>query len=673
MTGSDLLVGLAGNPNSGKTTLFNALTGLHQHTGNWPGVTVEKKEGVCQIGDRRAKVVDLPGIYGLTAGSLDEAVARRFIVEEAPDVVVVVVDATVLDRGLYLLAQVRELGARTVLAVNMMDAAREKGLEVGIGALGALLRVPVVPLTASRGEGLGELKAAMAEAASGPIEPLHLSYGEDLDGLLDRLGGRIAPAEWPGMPPRWVAAKMLEEDPEVLARLDRLEGGRALRREAAEEAARLCMRVGLCDLHEMMAERRHGFAQGVMVEAVRDYSMQRRIDWSNRLDALLTHRLLGLPVFLFIVYVAFQLVFTLGNPLAGLLHGAFGWIGAALEDALLVVNAPAWVASLVNGGLISGVGSVVAFLPNILLLFFFISMLEDSGYMARAAFLVDRVMHGMGLHGKSFLPMALGFGCNVPAVMGTRILETPRDRILTILVIPFMSCAARLPIYTLFAGVFFKKHQGLVVLSLYMVGVLLAFASAQIFQRFFFRGTPAPLVMELPPYRRPALRGALFHMWTRGRLFLKKAGTVIFAGVLVIWVLSSMPPGVPYGSADSWAGRIGDAVAPALAPAGFGFHQAAVALLAGILAKEIVVGTLGTLMAPLPLEEALPLHFGPLAAYAFMLMSLLYIPCLSTIAVIRREAGARWAVAAILWTSALGWLVGVGFYQGAMAIQRMIS
>ena len=673
MTGPRLLVGLAGNPNSGKTTLFNALTGLRQHTGNWPGVTVEKKEGAFDLADASASVVDLPGIYGLTAGSLDEKIARDFIINERPDLVVVVADATILDRGLYLLAQVRELGARAVLAVNMMDAAEEKGLKVDIGALGGLLRVPVVPLVARRGEGLEALKSAILEAARQPVEPLNLSYGEDLDGLLDRLAGRFPPEQWPGMPARWVAAKVLEEDPEVLERLAGTEGGGAARAEATDSAVKLCLRMGYADLHEVMAERRHGFAQGVLAESVRDYSMQKRIDWSNRLDAFLTHRWLGLPAFFLIVFAAFQLVFTLGNPLSNLLHAAFAWGGAELENILLGMNAPAWAASLVNGGIVMGVGSVIAFLPNILLLFFFISLLEASGYMARAAFIMDRVMHGMGLHGKSFLPMALGFGCNVPAVMGTRILENPRDRLLTILVIPFMSCAARLPIYTLFAGVFFRKHQGLVVLSLYLTGALLAFASARLFQRFFFRGNPAPLVMELPPYRRPSMRGALYHMWTRGRLFLKKAGTVIFAGVLVIWALCSLPPGVPYGSPESWAGRLGDALAPMLAPAGFGFHQAAVALLFGIFAKEIVVGTLGTLMAPLPLQEALPLHFTALSAYAFMLMSLLYIPCLSTIAVIRREAGWRWALAAVFWTCLLGWLVGVAFYQGATLIQRTIG
>lgn len=673
MTRPDLLVGLAGNPNSGKTTLFNALTGLHQHTGNWPGVTVEKKEGTFPLGGRNARMVDLPGIYGLTAGSLDEKVARDFIIHEQPDVVVVVADATVLDRGLYLLAQVRELGVRTVLAVNMMDAAGEKGLRVDLDALRGLLRLPVVPLVAREERGVEELKRAMLEAAGGPAEPLHLSYGEDLDGLLDRLAERFPPERWPGMPSRWVAAKVLEEDPIVLARLEGTEGGPAVRAGAVDEAVKLCMRMGYADLHEVMAERRHGFARGVLAEAVRDYSMQRRIDWSNRLDDLLTHRWLGLPVFLLIIYAAFQLVFTLGNPLSNLLRAGFTWTGSTAESALLGLDAPSWAASLVNGGIIMGAGSVIAFLPNILLLFLFISLLEASGYMSRAAFLMDRVMHGMGLHGKSFLPMALGFGCNVPAVMGTRILESPRDRLLTIFVIPFMSCAARLPIYTLFAGVFFQRHQGLIVLSLYLVGVLLAFASARLFQRFLFRGTPAPLVMELPPYRRPSLRGALYHMWTRGRLFLKKAGTVIVAGVLVIWALSSLPPGVAYGSAESWAGRIGDFLAPTLAPAGFGFHQAVVALLFGILAKEIVVGTLATLMAPLPLQEALPLHFTALSAYAFMLMSLLYIPCLSTIAVIRREAGWRWALAAVAWTCLLGWLAGVVFFQGASLIQRLLG
>ena len=665
MTRRSCLVGLAGNPNSGKTTLFNALTGMKQHTGNWPGVTVEKKSGLWETADFIAEVVDLPGIYGLSAQSVDERVARDFILKERPDLLIVVADVQVLDRGLYLLSQLREAGVPCVLAVNHMDAAGEKGLEVDFRALEHILAVPVAPLVASKGQGIATLQKAVSAGLERRPNPLRIPLSEDVEPFVARLENELDPAEWPGVPLRWAALKILEEDADVLDHLGRCEKGSRVRADLVERAVKLCALLGYRDLPEIMAERRYGWVHGVMAEVVRDYSVQRKIDWTNRLDSLLAHRWLGLPIFLFMVYLSFQLVFTLGNPLASVLRRGFDAAAAGVSRLALAWNLPLWAASLLGNGILGGVGSVLTFLPNIMLLFFFIALLEDSGYMARAAFLMDRLMHGMGLHGKSFLPMVLGFGCNVPAVMGTRILDSRGDRLLTLLVIPFMSCAARLPIYTLFAGIFFKRHQGLVVFSLYLVGVVLAFLSARLLQRFVLKGPPSPLIMELPPYHRPSLRGALFHMWGRGRMFVKKAGTVIFLGVVLVWILGSLPPGVGYGAPDSLIGRLGAALAPLLAPAGFAFPSAAVALLSGIFAKEIVVGTLGALMAPVPLDQALPRLFTPLSAYAFMLMALLYIPCLSTVAVIRREAGMRWALFVSGYTLLLGWLVGTGFYQAA--------
>jgi len=365
------------------------------------------------------------------------------------------------------------------------------------------------------------------------------------------------------------------------------------------------------------------------------------------------------------MYLLFQLVFTLGSPLADLIDGFFGRLAENAEVFFEKQNLPSWVGSLVSDGIISGVGSVLVFLPNIMLLFLGISILEDSGYLARAAFVMDRFMHALGLHGKSFIPMLLGFGCNIPGIMATRTLESRKDRILTILVNPLMSCSARLPVYTLFASAFFPKNQGLVVFSLYLLGIVLAIFVAKVFKHMFFKGEVAPLVMELPPYRVPTLRNVLLSMWTRSSLFIKKAGTIIFLGVVLVWILSSLPLGVEYAGENSLIGRLGKILAPLFKPAGFGFWQAGVALLFGILAKEVVVGTLGTLYGASEegLKEVLLEQFTPLSAYAFLIMTLIYIPCLASIATIKRETNWRWTTLAVSYSLILGWVLSVLFYQ----------
>ncbi len=397
----------------------------------------------------------------------------------------------------------------------------------------------------------------------------------------------------------------------------------------------------------------------------RHLGVEQRHQISDRIDRVVTNKLLGIPIFLGLMWFSFQLVFTLGAPLAGFIDSFFGWFGGAVSGVLEAVGSPEWFSSLIADGIISGVGSVLVFLPNILLLFLIIAILEDSGYMARSAFVMDRLMHALGLHGKSFIPMILGFGCNIPGIMATRTLESEKDRILTVLVNPLMSCSARLPIYPLFAGAFFVQRQGLVVFSLYLMGIVLAILVARVFKSIFFKHEVAPLIMELPPYRLPQVKGVLIHMWERGSLFLKKAGTIIIAGVMLIWVLAYFPLDAEYASAQSLIGRLGSFIAPVLKPAGFGFPQAAVALLFGILAKEVVVGTLGTLYGGegVALKGALLQYFTPLSAYAFMVMSLIYIPCLAAIATIKRETNWKWTGLAVGYSLVLGWVVAGLIYQ----------
>jgi ferrous iron transport protein B len=656
-----ITIALAGNPNSGKTTVFNALTGSHQRTGNWPGVTVERKEGEYRLGDIRVNVVDLPGSYGLSAYSIDERIARDYLVTENPDVVVTIVDASNLERNLYLVIQLLELGQNVVVCLNMMDLARKSGMEIDPERLSELLGVPVVPTVAHKGEGIEELRKVISESAEGgdsKRSPRAVNYGEELEETIGEIERILSPVETP-YPLRFMAIKLLEDDPDMGELLTD-----GMRREIGQILSDLEKKLGE-DPETLIAERRYGFIHGLVRECLRRRpSLEGKITFSDRLDKIVTNRFLGIPIFLLFMWLTFQLVFRLGNPIADLVDAGFGWLGGWSGSVLESIGAPVWLRSLISDGLIAGVGSVLVFLPNILLLFLIFAFLEDSGYMARAAFVMDRVMHALGLHGKSFIPMLLGFGCNVPAIMGTRILESRKDRILTILVNPLMSCSARLPIYTLFAGIFFARHQGLVVFSLYLMGIILAILVARIFKSLFFKEEVAPFIMELPPYRMPIPKNVLFLMWTRSSMFLRKAGTVILAGVILIWLLAYLPPGVEYGSAQSLIGRLGHVFAPMLAPSGFGFWQAAVALIFGIIAKEVVVGTLGTLYGGEEhLSTALAGSFTPLSAYAFMVMSLIYIPCIATIAVIKREAGWRWTGLAVGYSLMLGWLVAVIVYQ----------
>ncbi|MEQ2129656.1 ferrous iron transport protein B [Caldanaerobacter subterraneus KAk] len=662
----ELVVALAGNPNSGKTSLFNELTGSRQHVGNWPGVTVEKKEGMLKFEGVNFKVVDLPGTYSLGAYTEDEVIARNFIIYDKPDVVINVVDATNLERNLYLTMQLLEMNANLVIALNMSDEAKAKGIEIDKDKLSQILKVPVVMTVATKGEGVKELLENVLKAVEFKGERYRIDYGKELEEGISELESLIKEDEELSKKffPRWLAIKFIENDENIMKEFSH--------KTALMEKVKLIQKKleGIFgeDAEVVVADKRYGVISGIVKECVKKRSTpEERYTLSDRIDRIVTNKYLGIPIFLVAMWAVFEFTFALGNPLSDWIEMFFDWLGEVTASWLLSIAAPDILISFIRDGIIAGVGSVLVFIPPIFLLFFAISVLEDSGYMARAAYVMDRFMTALGLHGKSFIPMLIGFGCNVPGIMATRTLENKEDRLVTILVNPLMSCAARLPVYVLFAGAFFEAHQGIVVFSIYLLGIVLAVIMAKIFKKFLFKGKTAPFVMELPPYRVPTLKGLLIHMWERGSLFVRKAGTIILGVVVLVWILSSLPAGVEYASAESYIGRLGSAVAPILKPAGFGTWEAASALIFGILAKETVVGTLGVVYGAEgdALVEAIKQHFTPLSAYAFMVMTLIYIPCVATIAAIRRETNSwKWTFFAIGYTLVLGWLMAVLVYQG---------
>ncbi|MGD9497659.1 MAG: ferrous iron transport protein B [Armatimonadota bacterium] len=680
---ADVVLALAGNPNSGKTTVFNAITGAHQHVGNYPGVTVEKKEGRRRVGEAMVHVVDLPGTYSLTAYSLEEVVARNFVINERPDVVVDIVDASNLERNLYLTIQFIELGVPVVVALNMVDMAEARGRHIDVALLSELLGVPIVPTVACRGEGIEELLRVAIDTARQRRVPLReVTYGRELESHIAEIAQLITQAGGiPGLPARWVAIKLLEDDQQVGSVVaERFADAAALLERVSRVRAHLEAVIG-DDAELALADRRYGFINGACTQATTT-SAQRRIDWSETIDTVVTSRPLGIPIFLALMWAMFELVFRLGAPPMAWLEGAFGWLGAQVATVL----PDGVLESLIVDGIIGGVGGVLLFVPQIMLLFLAISLLEDTGYMSRAAFVVDKLMHYIGLHGKSFIPMLIGFGCTVPAIMATRTLESRRDRLTTMLIAPLMSCGARLPVYVLLAGAFFPPATaGKVIFSIYLLGVLLAALMARVFRSTLLRGPMTPFVMELPPYRMPTLRGTLLHMWERSWAYARKAGTVILAASVVMWALLTWPEPPPEAGASDLppiahtaAGRMGRAIEPLLRPLGFDW-KISISLIGGLAAKEIVVATLATTYAigedeageGTALTRALRADptLSPLVAYALMAFVLIYPPCVAAMTMLWRESGSwKWLTVAVAYTLSLAWLVSLLIYQGGRAL-----
>lgn len=650
------VIAIAGNPNSGKTALFNAMTGARQHVGNWPGVTVEKKEGRVTRGDKSVLVVDLPGTYSLGSQALDETIVRDFITHERPDAVINVVDSTNLERNLYLTIQLLDMGVPIVMALNMFDEAKALGLDIDVEGLSKSLGVKVVPTVAVRGQGIGELlDTAFAAISAQSTRGDWLTQGNQSEHSVES-NASIRPGQAVGLnSPVELSSMGRPHDP------SELHGSAELHCSA--------------EPHDLATERRYKLAAEIVQSVVKTATDCPAESPSQRIDRVVLNPWLAYPIFFGVVWAMFQFTFSLSAPVAGWLGGAIGAFGGWVARAMGIAGAPEVVVAFLVDGIIAGLGALLEFAPPIFLLFFAISFLEDIGYMARAALISDRLMSAVGLHGKAFIPMILGFGCNVTGILAARSLDSRRDRLVSILVNPLISCSARLPVYVLFAGAFFPERRGLVVFSLYALGVVLAALVAKVLSVFIRPDVSSTFVMELPPYRMPRVSGVLIQTWDRGREFLHKAGTVILLAVVVVWALSNLPPGADPGSPDSLIGRIGGAIAPLLKPAGFGTWQAAAALVFGAIAKELIVGTLGVLYGSgvgsgeTGLIGAIQANWTPLSAYAFLVMSLVYMPCVATMAAIRRETGSKaWTALAMAYPLVLGWALAVIVYQAGRLI-----
>jgi len=722
-------IAVSGNPNCGKTTIFNSLTGAKQHVGNWPGVTVEKKSGHYKYSDHRFDMIDLPGTYSLAAFSAEETVVREYLESDEPDVVVNIIDASNLERNLFFTTQLIELGKPLVIVLNMMDMAEEKGLKIDIDTIATLLGAPVVPVIGRTGEGVDLLKEKILRVCtevSQKARPLNVNYPRDIESEIEKLSQLINTVDATDKRARWTSIKLLESDKQTRDEVRSYQnGGEILEQSSAsiERIEGIYKDTG----RAIISHARYGFIQGALRECVIE-DLADSVDYSRQIDRVLTNRWLGLPIFGLFMWLMFKATYDVGSI-------PMDWIDTGLVALMNLISGimPASMfASLLIDGIIGGVGAIAVFLPNIFILFFIIAVLEDSGYMARVAFIMDRVMHNIGLHGKAFIPMIMGFGCNVPAIMGTRILESRRDRILTVLINPFMSCSARLPVYVLVAGAFFPENAATVIFSMYILGILAAIASGKLFSRTILKGMSKPFVLELPPYQRPTLRSLLLHTWERGFLFIQKMGTVILVGSIIIWVLGYFPRDivlendydgmrskvthnydeqlaelkekfdlsvakdrseyysemVDYEASSSfkelesqyqlltddlsemkavelynlqqqemgeiteqkWIGRIGKVFEPLVRPLGFTWRES-VALITGFVAKEIVVSTYGVLFGVG--EDVDESNHGviaglrssgmtPLVALSFLVFTLLYTPCLATVAAIKRETG-TWA------------------------------
>ncbi len=674
-------VAVAGNPNSGKTTVFNALTGTRQHVGNYPGVTVDKKEGSCIHKGYKIELVDLPGTYSLTAFSIEEVVARNYIVDEHPDVVVDIVDSSNLERNLYLATQLVEMGVPLVLAFNMSDISERRGVIFDNDKLSVFFNAPIVPVVGNKGKGLDTLLDVIIETSQKPKpeNPHPVHYGDEVEEELCKiekvLDSEHQLAEKYGS--RWLALKLLEQDKDILDKGHSQEVIDAVAKSVEHLAKITGDEPGI-----LVADQRYGFISGACEETIKN-SIETRHTRSDIADKIILNRVLAFPIFAALMYGVFKLTFTLGEPLMGFIEGLFGWLSGAITG-LWPAGSESALKSLIIDGVIGGVGGVIVFVPNIMLLFLAIAILEDSGYMARAAFIMDRIMHKIGLHGKSFIPMLIGFGCSVPAMMGTRVLENRRSRLTTILVIPLMSCGARLPIYVLLIPAFFAaKWHGLVMWSMYMFGIALAIICAKLLRKTLFRGETLPFVMELPPYRIPTIRGVLIHMWDRSWMYLKKAGTILLGISIILWAATSYPKpaeeklaGLSVEQAQnvelrhSIAGRVGTVMEVAVKPLGFDY-RIGTALIGALAAKEVFVAQMGIVYSvgeadesSLSLREKLANNYSPLQGFCIMLFCLISAPCMATLVMCKRETGSwRWALFQFCGLTVLAYVITLVVYQ----------
>ncbi|MGB3713517.1 MAG: ferrous iron transport protein B [Candidatus Promineifilaceae bacterium] len=741
----NLTIALVGNPNSGKSTVFNALTGMRQHTGNWPGKTVMAKTGACRCDGVDINFVDLPGTYSLAAYSPDEVVARDYIITEQPDAVICVVDATNLERNLYLVVQLLEMGVPVIVALNMTDQAEAQGIEIDNRHLSSLLGgVPVLSTTASRRKGIDQLlTTAVSMVGACPVScgisggyrkgcncnntqniSFTVDYGEELEEAICSVSASIEAGRLPmnGYSPRWLSLKLLEGEKDIAVRVRSAQGGPAVVQVAENEVDDLTA-LYKEDVEMIAADHRYSRVSDIYREVTIQPAIK-KVTLTDRIDRIATNRIIGLPIFLVIMYLIFRLVIDVSAPYLDWVDGVVnGPIAHGISAVLIQIGAADWLQSLFIDGVIAGVGGVLTFVPGLIILFLFLALLEDSGYLARAAFVMDRFMQVIGLHGKSVIPLMLGFGCAVPAIYATRTMANRRDRLLTALLVPFMSCSARLPVYLVFALAFFGTRAGSVIWLMYLLGVFIAIVMGFIFSRTILRKDEnTAFVLELPPYRLPTSKGLLLHTWENTWEFIRRAGTLLLAMSVGLWFLLNLPWGVE-SRQESLYGRLSTTIAPVLEPAGFGNWESSGALITGLVAKEMVVSTLAqvylgesmdddialieegesssnildqlwmivagfgeataeaarTLVSLIPginlidtedavedttLSRALQEHYSPLAGFAFLIFVLLYVPCVATMGAIKQEFGSRWAWSAAIYQTLIALLASILVFQG---------
>lgn len=663
-----MILALAGNQNCGKTTLFNALTGSNQHVGNFPGVTVDQKIGDVK-GEKSCQVVDLPGIYSLRPYTQEEIVTRDFIINEKPDGIINIVDATNIERNLYLTLQLLELCVPMVLALNMMDEVNSNGGTVNIEKMSELLGIPVVPISASKGEGVSELIDKAVSTAKNKQKPKvwdFCSAESPVHRCIHAVVHLIDDhAERAGLPARFCTSKLIEGDPDIEDRLELDENERELLEHCIVEMED---ESGL-DRNAALAAMRYDFIESVVSDSVVKAHESREHRRSMAIDKVLTGKYTALPVFFGVMFLVFWLTFgVIGSALSDLLALGIDSFTSLADCALTAYGINPIVHSLVIDGIFAGVGSVLTFLPLIVVLFFFLSILEDTGYMARVAFVMDRALRKIGLSGRSFVPMLIGFGCSVPAIMATRTVSSDRDRKMTILLTPYMSCSAKIPIYAVFATAFFPNHKALVMISMYVVGIVLSVLLALILKNTAFKGNPVPFVMELPNYRLPSPKSVVLLLWDKAKDFLQRAFGIIFIATIIIWFLRSFDTrlNVVENSADSLLALIGRFIAPVFAPLGFGDWRAATSLISGFTAKEAVISTMAVLLETnlSNLGGALSEIFTPLTAVSFLVFTLLYTPCVAAVASIRRELGSKiQTLGVVLLQCTVAWICALVVYQ----------
>lgn len=712
-TTKTITVALVGNPNAGKTSLFNISSGGHEHVGNYGGVTIDSKEGKFKHKGYTIRIVDLPGTYSLSAYTPEELYVRKYMIEDKPDVIINVLAASNLERNLYLTTELIDIEAPTIIALNMYDELKASGAEFDYQTLSKMIGMPIIPTVSKTGEGIGDLFDTVIRVFEGEdtiVRHVHIYYGNILENAISKLNIYLEKEikEEFLFSRRYISIKLIEKDKDVESYIAGFSGG--------DKVLSFCSTL-VKEIEEILKEdtessltnARYGFISGGLKETLREKTITS--DITSAIDALITNKYLGFPIFFLFMWIMFECTFRLGAYPMEWIESAVGWLG----DSLRSIMPEGMLKDLLIDGIIGGVGGVIVFLPNIVILYAFISFMEDSGYMARAAFIMDKVMHKMGLHGKSFIPLVMGFGCNVPAILSTRTIESRNSRMITMLINPFMSCSARLPVYLLFIGVFFPDHAGLALFAVYLVGILLAVVSARLFKRFLFKKEDTPFVMELPPYRMPTFRSVVIHMWDKSQQYLKKMGGVILIASIIIWFLGYFPQdkelertyhnqiasveqqfsqqlideqtkleqiSIIKGQFNaehqetSYIGRIGKFTEPAMRPLGFDWKMS-VSLLSGMAAKEVVVSTLGVLYTGDPEnQESLKNRirndvqpdgrqtFSSLNVISLLLFVLIYFPCVATITAIKEESGSwKWGLFSILYTTILAWVVAFSVYQ----------